>query len=166
MNSTIPTFAFTTKSSGGLRNRLANQALVTYGDKTISVLALWDTGATRTCISNDVVSQLSLVPTGKKNIRTPSGSSQVNTYLIDITLPNNLNIANVEVCDSEIGGQGTGMLIGMDIITTGDFSVSNFKNNTVFSFRVPSSKETDYVAEIRLKNLVGTHGTGKKKKRK
>lgn len=165
MSSNIPTFAFTIKSTGGLMNRLTNQVSVTYGDKTISVLALWDTGATGTCISSNVVSQLSLIPTGKKNIQTPSGSSQVNTYLINVTLPNNVNIPNVEVCDSEIGNQGIGMLVGMDIITTGDFSVSNFRNNTVFSFRIPSNKVTDYVAEVNLQNLTGTHGKGKRKKR-
>lgn len=146
-------------------NRLTNQVILSQNDKTISALALWDTGATGTCISLDVVKELSLVPTGKKNIKTPSGSTEVNTYLINVMLPNNVSIPNVEVCDSEIGNQGIGMLVGMDIITAGDFAVSNYNKNTVFSFRIPSRKTTDYVNECNMEQLVGTHGKGKRKRK-
>ena len=38
------------------------------------------------------------------------------------------------------------MLIGMNIINLGDFSVSKYQGKTVFSFRVPSAGCTDYVA--------------------
>ena len=161
----IPTFAFTTASNAGIMNRLTNQVIVKYDGKEITTLALWDTGATGTCISTDVVSRLMMTPTGKKNIQTPSGSSQVNTYLVDVMLPNNVNIPQIEVCDSEIGNQGLGMLIGMDIITKGDFSVSNYNGRTVFSFRIPSRKTTNYVDEVRLEQLTGTHGKGKRKKK-
>jgi len=33
----------------------------------------------------------------------------------------------------------------MDVITMGDFCVSNFNGVTTFSFRVPSEGKTDYV---------------------
>lgn len=42
---------------------------------------------------------------------------------------------------------GFDLLIGMDIITTGDFSITNVGGKTIFSFRVPSIKELDYVKE-------------------
>lgn len=163
MTSDVPTFAFTTKA-GRIIRCLKNQARISSGNNAMDVIALWDTGATGTCISSDVVSDLSLTPTGKKNIRTPSGSSEVNTYLVDITLPNNVRIPNVEVCDSEIGSQGIGMLVGMDIISIGDFAVSNFNGKTAFSFRIPSQKTTDYVSEINIKKITGTHGKGKRRK--
>lgn len=35
----------------------------------------------------------------------------------------------------------------MDIIRLGDLSISNFNNDTVVTFRMPSSKRTDYVDE-------------------
>lgn len=163
MNETIPTFAFTTKSKGGLLNRLTNQVVVESGEKSVNALALWDTGATRTCISEEVVKKLELIPTGKMNIKTPAGSGQVNAYLLNIILPNNVRIPDVMVCDSEIGSQGIGVLIGMDIINIGDFAVSNYQNNTVFSFRIPSRKKTDYVMEANVQKQVGTHGKGKRK---
>lgn len=166
MSGLLPVFAFTTKSKGGLMNRLMNQVFIDIGDKKVEVPALWDTGATGTCISTEVVKSLGLKPTGKKNIQTPSGRSEVNTYLVNILLPNSVRIPDVEVCDSEIGNQGLGVLVGMDIITKGDLAVSNFKGITMFSFRVPSQNATDYVPQANILNKIGTHGKGKRKHRK
>jgi len=36
----------------------------------------------------------------------------------------------------------------MDVITKGDFVITNFNGNTVFSFRVPSCECIDYVEQI------------------
>lgn len=41
------------------------------------------------------------------------------------------------------------LLIGMDVITIGDFSITNLNARTVFSFRFPSSHEVDYVADLK-----------------
>ncbi len=166
MISSVPIHAFTTKSTSGLLNRLINQVTIAYGKNSISAKALWDTGATSTCISVEMATRLALVPTGIRNIMTPSGSSTVNTYLVDIILPNNVCVKDVEVCDSAIGSQGIGVLIGMDIITKGDFSVSNHNGQTVFSFRIPSTKTTDYVEILRTKSIIGTHGKGMRKFKK
>lgn len=155
--------AFTTYSSGIVKT-LKNQATVKCNNKTTDVIALWDTGATSTCISLDVVNQLQLIPDGDIEIKTPSGISKQHTYLVDVILPNNVTIPDLMVIDSAIGSQGIGMLIGMDIITKGDFSVSNYDGKTVFSFRMPSQKKTDFVQEIRIEKLVGQkHGQGKRK---
>lgn len=158
--------AFTTKY-GCISRQLKNKVNLSYNGKTITVDAQWDTGATGTAISKDVVEKLSLVPTGKTTIETPSGSNDYNTYLVDVLLPNNVNISDAEVFDSEIGKQGIGVLIGMDIITLGDFSVSNYDGKTVFSFRTPSQQQTDYVRQALVQNKIGQkHGQGKRKKKK
>lgn len=157
--------AFTTFNKG-LSNKLHNTVVVKAGGRSVQAKALWDTGATITCISGYVAEQLSLVATGKISIRTPSGESDRNTYLVDLSLPNNVVISDLVVSDSEIGTQGIGVLIGMDIINRGDFAVSNHNGVTVFTFRMPSSKRTDYSAEISLENIIGSkHGRGKRKKR-
>ena len=40
------------------------------------------------------------------------------------------------------------MPIGMDIISQGDFAVSNFNGTTVFTFRPPSKATIDFVKEM------------------
>ncbi len=162
MSTNSQTYAFTTKYSG-IARQLRNDVQVSCNGKTHQFVALWDTGADHTCISDDVVEQLSLEPTGEKSMLTPNGISDTFTYLVNIILPNSVTVRNVLVCGSDIGKQGLGVLIGMDIIGRGDFSVSNFGEKTVFSFRIPSIRTTDYVQELTIKNLTGTHGTGKRK---
>lgn len=39
-------------------------------------------------------------------------------------------------------------VIGMDIITMGDFCISNYGNNTVMTFRFPSLETIDYCKEV------------------
>ena len=156
--------AFTTYGEK-LQNRLHNFVDIGYAGNSVRVLALWDTGATNSCISDEVAKQLCLIPTGKEEIRTPSGCSIRNAYLVDVCLPNNVVIDNLKVIDSAIGAQGIGMLIGMDIIQRGDFSVSNYKGKTIFTFRIPSEGITDYAKNMRVRDLIGpTHGRGKRKK--
>jgi len=38
----------------------------------------------------------------------------------------------------------------MDVITQGDFSITNTNGQTTMSFRIPSKKEVDYVVESHL----------------
>jgi len=165
MPSIPPVHAFTTKNTI-LATRLINDATISYNGNNLSVKALWDTGATGTCVSTDVVKNLSMTPTGKKNISTPSGTKKVDTFLVDIVLPNRVGVRGVEVCQTEIGNQGIGVLIGMDIILLGDFAVSNYNGETVFSFRIPSKQKTDYVQQISIEKKIGPkHGNGKRKRK-
>lgn len=167
-NPKVPIAAFTARCDGRSL-QLKNKVHIVSDNNTIEALALWDTGATGTCISERIVKDLGLVSTGKMTISTPSGQAETNTYLVDILLPNRVNITGAQVMDSKIGDQGIDILIGMDIITKGDFSVSCLNGKTCFSFRMPSVEETDFVRGIRIENALGKrHGGGKKntKKRK
>ena len=128
--------------------------------------ALWDTGATNTCISNAVAQSLKLISTGRSEIHTPSGSKIINTYLVNVILPNHVRIENAVVFGSDIGDQNLDVLIGMDIISLGDFSITQYGGNTTFSFCYPSIKPIDYVSQLKAQQLVGQkHGTGKRKRR-
>ena len=157
--------AFTFKYSAHVQ-QLKTPVDIMCGAKSFSGEAIWDTGASGTCISGRVVDELKLIPTGKRTMLTPQGSMTVNTYLVNVVLPNKVTVEDVEVCGSSIENQGLAMLIGMDIISFGDFTVSQPSSGTVFTFRLPSKAKTDYVQEINIENLVGTHGPGKRKKKK
>lgn len=143
--------AFTTKYEY-ISNQLKNIVQLDNGSIKIDAVAQWDTGATNTCISHDVVSKLSLSPTGFSQCHTPSGVVLQNAYKIDVWLPNNLKVESVRVNESEIGLQGIDILIGMDIICLGDFAVSNCNGTTFFTFRYPSVEEANYVQSIKKSN--------------
>lgn len=167
--------AFTYKANGRANvllsevNVSANKELFKEA-KPKKFTAIWDTGATNTAISNKVVKECGLIPTGKATSNTANGQCIVNTYLIDINLPNNVNINNVQATEFT-AVEGADLLIGMDIMSLGDLAISNFDNKTTFSFRIPSIKCTDYVEEIKSRKYknIGRNepcpcGSGKKYK--
>lgn len=141
--------AFSLKASG-LLNTLQTEALIISDvrDKSFNPIpkmwtALWDTGASKSCISKRIVEYLHLIPVGKTSISTANGISDVNTYFVNVGLPNGVMIPNVLVSCADLG-DNLDALIGMDIITYGDFSITNFNGRTTFSFRIPSVKEVDF----------------------
>lgn len=133
-----------TEKYNNIQNRLINSAIVEFKKDFIPVKAQWDTGATGTCISKEVVKRLNLIPTGMIRVQTPSGEGTMNKYMINLILNNEVRVMNLSVMDSEIGNQGIDVLIGMDIISLGDFAVSNYEGKTQFSFRIPSQEHIEY----------------------
>ena len=111
--------------------------------------AIWDTGATGTVITQKVVTDLELKPVGMNKVHTAGGVFDRSVFLINVMLPNGVGFAGIPVTEGDITDD-TDMLIGMDIIGSGDFSVSNFNGKTIFTYRHPSEKDTDFVAEINV----------------
>lgn len=108
--------------------------------------ALWDTGAMSSVVTNQVARMLGLIPVSTAYSRGVNGVKQVPVYLVSIKLPGDV-LFNLVVTEGDSGG-GWDMLIGMDVISNGDFCVSNFQGRTTFSFRIPSESKTDYVQMI------------------
>ena len=108
--------------------------------------AVWDTGATNTCISHRLVNDLHLISTGKIMTRTANELVETDVYCIDIVLPNKLTIKDVRAQALDL--YECDLLIGMDIIRFGDFSVTTNNDKTIFSFRTPSVKHIDFVKEL------------------
>lgn len=98
-------------------------------------LCLWDTGASSTCISERLANELGLVQVGIARTLTANGISDTKTYLVNILFPNQIQIPMVMVSEANL--QGFDVLIGMDVITLGEFSIKNVGGNTEFSFNIP-----------------------------
>jgi hypothetical protein len=112
------------------------------------VKAIWDTGATNSSITAKTVSDLGLKPISMTKVHHANGSSMHYVYLVNIYLPNHVAIYDVKVTEIPISDSNFGILIGMDIISLGDFSLSAFEGKTSLSFRIPSVANIDYVKDI------------------
>lgn len=77
-----------------------------------------------------------------------------NSYLVNVYLPNMVAIPGLVVSEFEEIAQ-FGMIIGMDVIALGDFSITNHGNETWASFRVPSVDHIDYVADANRATFAG-----------
>lgn len=127
--------------------------------------AIWDTGATNSVITKQVIDSCALVPTGVKPVRGVHGEKLSETYLVNIALPNGVSKPGLEVTRGDMP-DGSPILIGMDIINMGDFSITNLNGHTVMSFRVPSCHEVDFVdifnAHTKKMNYMAAHGVKQK----
>jgi len=108
---------------------------------------IWDTGATNSAISQKVVDALGLQPITATQVQTADGLTLKPVYLVNIGILNGPTIESVRVTLADLGYIDA--LIGMDIITLGDFSITNKGGQTVFSFRIPSQHTIDYVKEAK-----------------
>lgn len=120
----------------------------------VATKAIWDTGATNSVITASLAMSLGLSPITKTTVRGVHGTQEANVYFIHVTLNNkqiSLNLLVTE-CLELSPDDSIGMLIGMDVITQGDFCISNYGGKTTMTFRVPTLEKIDYVAEINENN--------------
>jgi hypothetical protein len=109
-------------------------------------VALWDTGATHSMITQAVVDACGLVSTGLTRVNHAQGTSQVETFVVNIRLPNDVTFPTIRVTKGVLRG-GPEVLIGMDIIGAGDFAITNPNGNTKLSYRYPSLANIDFAEE-------------------
>jgi len=122
--------------------------------------AIWDTGASCSLITPQIAAKLNLKPVSKTMMATPSDKNvQSNIYLINMFLPNRAKIQHIQALEGI--PSGCDMLIGMDVITLGDFAVTNFNGKTMFSFRIPSMGEIDFTKHSHIQPVINPQKIGR-----
>ena len=76
----------------------------------------------------------------RKKIAAIHTAKEVDVVYITIELPNRVIKKTIKAAVCNIAANA-GMIIGMDIISIGDFALSNGSNQTLFSFAVPPFKD-------------------------
>jgi len=168
-------YAFTTKYTT-LSNMLKNEVHIAQTPTSMTgnvvfdrkCLALWDTGSVCTVVTQKVVDDLKLKPVSFGKLSGANGEYTTPFYYVNILLPGQIHIPNLLVPLGQLSG--CDLLIGMDIMGKGDFAVSNFGNETMFTFRMPSKQGVDYAKQASIENVIGQKhgggsGGGKKKRR-
>jgi len=119
-------------------------------------MALWDTGASKSCISPKVVEALKLAPVGIAKMSHAGGTTDANRHVVNFMLPNRVGCAGLVVTEfaTSIGGAFE-VIIGMDILVLGDMSLTHVDGKTCMSFRIPSKAEHDFVQEERKAFFAG-----------
>lgn len=164
--------AFTTRYNGIARELITdakvkvNEIFPDLDHNPREIKAIWDTGATHSVVTSKIINELKLPPIGRVTTHSVHGIKEVNTYKIDIILPNKVLFERVIVSEGVLGDPNIDLLIGMDIITLGDFAVTNVRGRTILSFRIPSFNEIDYVPETDKFNLKMTPGLARQQRRK
>ena len=108
-------------------------------------------------MTQKVIDACGLVATGMVVMHGVDSTGTSPTFLVSIYLPNRVAYPNVRIARGSFSGGD--ILIGMDIITTGDFAITSPGGATQFSFRVPSIGDIDFVRQQNARNL--GHGVRK-----
>ena len=106
-------------------------------------IVIWDTGATNSAVTRKVIDDCGLIPIGRTIVNTASDQIDTGIFLADIYLPNMVVFQSILVTECKLVSEEE-VLIGMDIISLGDFAVSNKDGKTSFSYRCPSAGEIDF----------------------
>jgi len=149
----------TTKSPRGLFREIISPAKIriplvykSLNHDYIETYALWDTGATNSVISTELAERIKLPIIDKAQTTGVHGTNEVNVYLLDFFLMNNIAFNNRKVTSGKLSykdgvdnGKDIGILIGMDIIALCDFTITQELNTegipcTIVSVRYPSAQ--------------------------
>lgn len=142
-----------THKANGIVDKIVTPVTVknALAERQINTNGLWDTGAQNSAITSKAAKQLGLTAIKKANIRGVHGVQEVNVYYIEIVLNNpDITLKCLATECNELSNDGSvDLLLGMNVISRGDFSISNFGGNTTMTFRVPSLEDKDFVAELK-----------------
>ncbi len=137
-------------------------------------LAIWDTGANGTVITRKIADNLGLQEIAKIPVASASGVYEAGVFVVNFWIPNMIMIPQLYVSEGFLP-EGIDALIGMDVITRGDFAITNYSGRTAFTYRYPSCEKTNYTeqtlsAKVRVLKGNGVNspcpcGSGKSVKR-
>ena len=103
--------------------------------KNVKLLAMVDTGATGTVVSEGIPNALGLNPIGTTLINTPSSTNvNCNQFDVQILFPNNAGIASIVITEAPLKGQHIQCLIGRDILRYGVFIYNGCDDSFTLSF--------------------------------
>jgi gag-polyprotein putative aspartyl protease len=128
--------------------------------------AIWDTGATGSVITQRVLDQLQIPPAAMTDAYGVDSCERKNVYLVDLLLPMNVRVQGARVIVGEV--MAADVLVGMDVITMGEFVIANHGGRTKMSFCLSSQSDLDFAKQISdfdFAEQMQTRGTTQKERR-
>lgn len=98
---------------------------------------------------------MNLQPIGNTVMNHAGGSGRTDIYILNFLLPNKVGIAGIVATECQSLAHNFGAIIGMDIISQGDFSITNTNGETWMTYRIPSIEQIDYVQEAKRIRFAG-----------
>lgn len=111
----------------------------------MKVQTLIDTGAAASYVSSFVSTSLNLQLTGNiYHVKFGEKDANRSSVLANLILSSDIYFQNQELTVLEDEPRVYDAIIGMDILSSMDYSISNYDNHTIFTLRTPSQTEIKY----------------------
>ncbi len=108
--------------------------------RIVDCVGIIDTGATSTMISELVAEELRLYPCGEISVSGVHGTNKSELYFLDIVF-GDFVLFNHRVSGST-GDAGFDILIGMDILSMGEFEFVKTYGKQIFRFGIPALNDS------------------------
>lgn len=119
----------------GTRRIVSKIGIKVSSDKMVSeISAVWDTGASMSFINESLARKLNLTPIDTGKTVTVNGISDAVYYIVDVVLSHDIIFKNLKVCATETNRKDIEFIIGMDIISKGNFSLKNYSNELIMEY--------------------------------
>ncbi len=112
--------------------------------------ALWDTGATSSLISQDLIDSFDFKKSEPIVTTSHRGKSCVDTYIVTLELPTGGKINNLRVLSGVYDELDFKIVIGLDIIKHCDFHMDYLGEYPVLTLRHEYDGNDDYCVETKL----------------
>ena len=110
--------------------------VMTEDQNRFTVRALWDTGSTTSIICPEITKALKLNHQGQENMQMLLGHGEVNTYFVDLFISNEIVFQKLKVTELPCRNQYFDMIIGLDIIKLGNFSITKQEDGFKMDYNV------------------------------
>ena len=107
----------------------------------MAVNALWDTVSTESLISEKIVKMIEPILKNKSKYVTRDVVIECETYAVSLSLSDEITFRDVLMKKADLSDKNVDIIIGMDIISRGDFEIRNYNNLVEFAFRIPPRNE-------------------------
>ena len=104
------------------------------GGKRFQVRALWDTGASTSCVSEKIANKAGFRPVDSGTGVTAIESKDIVFCMLDVHISDDIIIPNVKVAEFSLKHHDIDFLIGMDIISKGNLQITNKDGKTKIEF--------------------------------
>jgi hypothetical protein len=117
-------------------------------EKEFTFQALWDTGTRESLITSPAITKLDLKSKGEGEISGTGGTGRSRLFDVDIIFNNGYEKLNWNVYEYPgAKNKKYGLVIGMDIISLGDFAITQKNGKAFLSFRTPPKRTIDFEKE-------------------
>lgn len=104
------------------------------GEPMHRVKAVWDTGSQISCISDRMARKLGLSTVDTGIGITATGKVNINYYEVDVEVSSQIAFPRVKVAGFLLENHDADFLIGMDIISKGNFCIMHEDEKMIFEF--------------------------------
>lgn len=102
---------------------------------SIKALALIDTGASSTCISQNIADALTLIPFDSQKVHTAGGATEQLLYDVGVVLPiSQPNILSVQAPCADLKDQPYQVLLGRDVLSRCTLFYNGMDNSFALHF--------------------------------